>query len=54
MTFTALGHFQVLQAQAYTHSHQTRDTMIHQAGPVPHLTQEEDKNPLDLSAPKEE
>lgn len=31
-----------------------RDTMIHQAVPVPQLTQEEDKNPLDLSAPKEE
>lgn len=28
--------------------------MIHQAGPVPRLTQEDDKNPLVLSAPKGE
>ena len=52
-TSAALGHFHVLQAQAHTHSHQTRDTMIRQAGPVLHLTQEEDKNPLVLQFPKE-
>ena len=54
MTSAALGRFHVLQAQAHTRSHQTRDTMIRQAGPVPHLTQEEDKNPLVLSVPEGE